>query len=378
MQNNIEMNTALAKELYKRNFELLQQRKRAEQLLHSVSEAVITINPQFEITLFNSVAENMLKIDAASAMNKHIDEVITLRTEKGQQLNAKDYCFQKESDKSSVNGAILTANNKNYYVNIKAATLTPTEDFIECLITITDITKERNLDDLKDEFLSVASHELRTPMTIIKSYLWMLLQEKGGPLTDKQKTYINKAMNGSERLIALVNDMLNVAQIEQGRTSVTIEKVDIGKFVDNTLTAFRIKADEKNIYLNIEKEKNVKYAYADSARLEEIITNLVGNAIKFTKQGGITIKIEPENGKFVKVLIIDTGKGIDKEDITRLFHKFGRLDNSYRTVAEAGGTGLGLYITKSLVELMGGKIGAFSEGPEKGSTFWFTLPVDVK
>ena len=101
----------------------------------------------------------------------------------------------------------------------------------------------------------------------------------------------------------------------------------------------------------------------------------MGNSIKFTGTGGITIKTEPIENTHIKVSITDTGKGIDAKDLEKLFHKFGRLDNSYQTIAEAGGTGLGLFIVKSLIETMGGTVGASSEGTGKGSTFWFTMPI---
>ena len=113
--------------------------------------------------------------------------------------------------------------------------------------------------------------------------------------------------------------------------------------------------------------------YGNRGKLRQVFTNNIGNSTKFTKIGGITVRVEITNDSMLKVSIMDTGRGIAPEDVEKLFHKFGRLDNSYQTVAESGGTGLGLYIVKSLVEKMGGTVGIYSEGLDKGSTFWFTL-----
>lgn len=137
-------------------------------------------------------------------------------------------------------------------------------------------------------------------------------------------------------------------------------------------TEFKLKTDEKHISLTIEVGSDVGIVYADPNKLREVITNLVGNSVKFTFSGGINIRCELLPNKFVKTSVIDTGKGVRAEDIDKLFHKFGRLDNSYTTIAEAGGTGLGLFIVKSMVEAMGGETGVSSAGMGKGSTFGFT------
>ncbi|RJR26322.1 sensor histidine kinase [candidate division WWE3 bacterium] len=233
------------------------------------------------------------------------------------------------------------------------------------------------LDKLKDDFLSVASHELRTPMTIIKSYLWMLNSGKAGELLPKQKEYLYKAVSSTERMIALINDMLNVSRMEQGRVVFDIKRLDIVDLLKETLSDFKLKAEEKGIYLEICCEDKQIFAYTDSGKLTEIITNLVGNSLKFTRSGGIKVQIEEDENN-VKVSVIDTGAGISEEDQKRLFHKFGRLDNSYQTVAESGGTGLGLYIVKLYVEGMKGTVRAYSEGINMGSTFTFTLPKELK
>ncbi len=370
------------KELYKKNAELLEQRRRIEQLLYSVSEAIFAVDRDHKITLFNRAAERLVGKRSVEVLGKTADEVISINYEKGLPIKSSDYAFQTTSDKSEHNAVILTAGIKQYYVNLKAALSEEGLDARECIVILTDITREKELEKTKDDFISVTSHELRTPMTIIKSYLWMLGNEKKGTLNDKQKEYLEKAIKGAERMLNLINDTLNISRIEQGRIEFKMEMANFKEILDEICTDFKIKTDEKNIYLKetlmIENEIKV---FVDRNKLREIITNFLGNSYKFTKEGGIEIKVEPTEDNKIKVSIIDTGRGIDPEDLPKLFHKFGRLDNSYTTVAESGGTGLGLYIVKSLVEKMGGEVGCASDGLNKGSTFWFTLstaPLDLK
>jgi signal transduction histidine kinase len=235
--------------------------------------------------------------------------------------------------------------------------------------------KLKSLDNLKDEFLSIATHELRTPMTIIKSYIWMLQQEKGGSLTEKQKEYLGKAYTGVERMIKLVNDMLDVSRIEQGKVDLKMNSVCLRDLIHEFIDEFKIKTDEKGLYLHAEISENLPCVYGDLDKIREVLTNLMGNSIKFTETGGLTIKTEQTLDGEIKTSIVDTGKGIRPEDTKRLFQRFERVGNSYTKQAETPGTGLGLYISKNYVEKMGGKIGVFSDGEGTGTTFWFTLPI---
>jgi len=239
---------------------------------------------------------------------------------------------------------------------------------------LTDAYKKlKAMDELKDEFLSVAAHELRTPITVIMGYLWMLENEKAGKLNKRQKGFLEVAIENSERMTALVNDMLNVSKIERGNMKLHLKKMDICKKVKDMCSEMRFNADQQGIYLTVTGCDEGIDVLADDDRLSEILSNLLDNAIKFTKKGGVTVSLK-DTQDYTKISIKDTGVGISKEDIKHLFHKFGRLETSYIRVAESGGTGLGLYIVKLYVEKMNGRVGAESPGVGKGSTFWFTLP----
>ncbi len=236
-------------------------------------------------------------------------------------------------------------------------------------------TKLKDLDHLKDEFVSLASHELRTPMTAIKSYLWMFLQYNATELDPKERQYIERAYEATDRLITLVNDMLNVSRIESGRMNILFMPVDLLKLVKEVTEELNPTAIKQNVAFAIDSMENLPPVSGDQNKIREVITNLVGNSLKFTPPGGtITIKMTKDN-EMVVVDVIDTGKGIEKDDLAKLFQKFGTVGNNYLTKTNTQGTGLGLYISKSIVELHGGRIWVKSEGENKGTTFSFTLKI---
>jgi signal transduction histidine kinase len=234
--------------------------------------------------------------------------------------------------------------------------------------------KLHDLDKLKDDFVSVASHELRTPMTAIRSYAWMALYRSDVPLSEKLKKYLERTLISTERLINLVNDMLNISRIESGRVNITPTSFDIKNLVNDVISEVSPKAKEKNISLQL-IDTSLPQTFADPDKVHQVLLNLVGNALKFTPQNGqISISFFSD-GQNIDVTVKDSGVGISKDDMSRLFTKFGRLDNSYVAAAASGGTGLGLFICKSLIEMMKGKIWAASEGFSKGTAFTFSLPV---
>lgn len=234
--------------------------------------------------------------------------------------------------------------------------------------------KLQELDKLKDDFVSIASHELRTPMTAIRSYSWMALNRSDMPLTPKLKKYLERTLISTERLINLVNDMLNISRIESGRVNIIPTAFDVKTLVSDVLSEVEAKAKEKNIRLQT-TNINLPQAFADPDKVHQVLLNLVGNALKFTPENGVIAISYFSDGQMINVTVKDSGVGISREDMARLFTKFGRLDNSYVAAATSGGTGLGLYICKNLIEMMKGKIWATSEGFSKGTAFTFSLPV---
>lgn len=235
--------------------------------------------------------------------------------------------------------------------------------------------KLKDLDKLKDEFVSLASHELRTPMTIIKSYIWMLLQMKEGILNNKQKMYLERTYLSVDRLIKLVNDMLNVSRIESGRISLELKPGNLSKIAREVVMEMQPKAQELGTIMSVIDKNPIPDTQIDTERIKQVLINLIGNALKFTPSNGL-IKIELEQkGDEVVAHVIDNGKGINAEDLPKLFQKFGTITKDYLKRQNPQGTGLGLYISKSLVELHGGKVWGKSEGENKGSIFSFSIKI---
>ncbi len=230
------------------------------------------------------------------------------------------------------------------------------------------------LDKAKDDFVSIASHELRTPMTAIRSYAWMALHKPDVELTEKMKKYLSRILISTERSINLVNDLLNVSRLEAGHIEFRVAPMDLTVTLHDVIEELEPKINEKSLRLKLAPTK-LPPVMADAEKIHQVLMNLVSNAIKFTPNEGF-IEIDFLcDGVMVETHIKDSGVGLHKEDISRLFTKFGRLDSSYVAAATAGGTGLGLYISKAFVDYMHGRMWAESAGMGQGSTFSFALPV---
>ncbi len=228
---------------------------------------------------------------------------------------------------------------------------------------------------LKSEFLARISHELRTPMNSINGYSEMLLRGIYGQLSDKQIDRVERILRNGRNLLTLIDDLLDIAKIDAGKMQLIIESVDLIQELTVTLSNLEGQAAPRGLYLRLEAPETLPRVSADSVRLRQVVTNLIGNAIKFTKEGGVTIRVtlSQDNGRPVVVTsVVDTGIGIRAEDQAMIFDEFRQADGS--TTREYGGTGLGLAITRKLLELMSGYIWVESE-PGGGSKFTFTLPV---
>lgn len=369
-----ELLSRINQELYKKNLELIEEKRRSEALLYNVNEAVLVLDNDEKILLFNRAASDLIGPREEEVTGKGFDEVVNVVNEKSAQITSaiiKESLGYRQGSKMS-NLTLKRSDSKERYVNLTASKVLIDKDMSVYVLIISDVTEEKRAEKAREEFISIASHELRTPMTIIKNYLWMLQNKKGGDLTPKQGEYVEKATAGTERMIKLIHDMLDISRMEQGRMEFHPTQVSIASLIGEIASDFKIKADQKGMKLSLKIEDNLPKVRADEDKLREVIVNLIGNSLKYTDTGFVNVEALTE-GKNVKVSITDSGRGISKDDIPKLFNKFGRLDNSFVTAAESGGTGLGLYIVKSIVEAMGGKVGVSSEGVGKGSTFWFTV-----
>lgn len=234
----------------------------------------------------------------------------------------------------------------------------------------------RELDSAKSEFISIAAHQLRTPLTVSKGYVSMILGGDYGKISEEEKAALSKVFLSNERLIRLVNDFLDVSKIETGKLQFDFKKTDVVNLISSVVEELASAAADSNLYLKFEKPKErIPEVVADELKIRQVVMNLIDNAVKYTQTGGITVSIELTGGapNYVKIKIADTGVGLDKNEIERLFTKFTRTESGKK--AHAGGAGIGLYIAKVITEKHGGKIWAESEGKGKGSAFFVTLSV---
>lgn len=229
----------------------------------------------------------------------------------------------------------------------------------------------RELDKLKDEFVSVASHELRTPMTAINGLISMIFEGDYGKVNEGLKEPLQNISTSTQRLIALVNDMLNVSRIEAGRVKVVLSEFDIKPVISEMVEQLMPIAIEKGLSLNFIPSKDKSVVQADKDKIREILNNLIGNALKFTQAGEVTLSVS-SNADEVKVLIKDSGYGIAQDDQARLFGKFKQITS--QQIGKPSGSGLGLYISRELARKMGGDLWIDESKPGKGSVFAFSVP----
>ncbi|NTU98710.1 HAMP domain-containing histidine kinase [Candidatus Falkowbacteria bacterium] len=215
--------------------------------------------------------------------------------------------------------------------------------------------KIKEIDQMKDEFISVASHELRTPVTGIKGYVSMILDGDMGPISDKAKDSLKIVMSSADRLAVLVDDLLNVSRIEQGRMKLESKPMEINKIINEVISELSIQAKQKNLSLSFKPHKGESpLVSVDTDKFKQILINVIGNAIKYTLKGGVEVFTNEKDDKFLEIKVKDTGLGMSTEARSRLFEKFYRIQTE--ETAKITGTGLGLWITKQLVEMQGGKI----------------------
>ncbi|MEI6532717.1 MAG: ATP-binding protein [Candidatus Roizmanbacteria bacterium] len=272
----------------------------------------------------------------------------------------------------------VAVKNSLSYEEIKRFNITLEEKVKKATEKLENANKQlKELDALKDEFISMASHELRTPMTAIKSYVWMALNKFPNELNPKMKDYLSIAYASTERMLSLVSDLLTVSRIEGRRYGIIPEQFYLYDILKQVYNELRIKAEERQIKLELKDFISQHQVIGDKNKLIEVFNNIIGNALKYTAIGG-EVKIELiESSENTSVKVIDNGMGISEEGKKKLFQKFGRLENSYVKMSEIPGTGLGLYITKQIVEMHGGIIIVESE-LGKGSAFIIQLPYKQK
>lgn len=233
----------------------------------------------------------------------------------------------------------------------------------------------QRLDDAKSEFLSIASHQLRTPVTIIKGYASMIIEGSYGKVSKKIVGVLKNVTIANDRLLNLIENLLDISRIEAGRLEFDLKEIDLAGVVKPIVTDFQQKAKVKGLKLQFFENEKIPQIVADTKKIGEVISNIIDNSIKYTPKGEIIVSLHQE-GTSVVFSCQDTGLGIEPDDLPRLFHKFVRGKDMMKIHTE--GTGLGMYFARTVIENMGGRIWAESPGKNRGSKFCFSLPLADK
>ncbi len=351
-------------------------RGKTEALLSSLGDGVFAVDTSLRIMEFNPAAAALSGLQASAVMGRQYPEVLHF-VDEATGREALDLIpsalEQRHQVRFTHNLRLRRPDGSEVPVAVNAAPMLDDQGGVSgCVVVFSDVTQEREVDRMKTEFISLASHQLRTPMTGVKGALSLLLDEVLGPLTAEQKKYLGRAYEANERLIALVGDLLNVSRLEQGRMQMVWEPVELGQLLTAVVSDLQPHANRYHQNLRLDLVPEALLTLGDPVRLREVFANLVDNAIKYTLDGGaITISARPQDQAAV-VAVQDSGVGIPAEQIAGLFKKFSRIENPLS--GREFGTGLGLYFVKSVVELHHGSISVDSQ-PEHGSTFTVRLPL---
>jgi len=350
------------------------EEQRSQSLLGIIEEAVIITNVNNTVVYINRACENFFGYAKTEMVNKSISELFEVFDKKEKPLD-KSFLQQLVTNPQSKDRATIYIKGKNDKL---AVIVTSSEITVENAIrgriyVFHNITAEVEVDKQKDDFFSIASHELRTPLSVISGSLDNIIQGYGkSMLSDVDTKAIKNALSSSDRLTRLVNDYLNVSRLDQGRVTLNIKPVDIDTLTNAVQTEMTPLFTKKGLgfkFICNEKHDMVK---ADEDKLKEVLINLIGNSLKFTEQGEISITHTVKNNMLVTE-VTDTGIGIAKDKQHLLFARFQQaMDNTISRKAE--GTGLGLYISREFVRLMGGDMVLAKSEAGSGSTFSFTLP----
>jgi two-component system sensor histidine kinase VicK len=370
------------------------QTLQARVIIDSIDDGVILIDNKFTIRLINPGASKLCgwKPDEASGIS--VDSVIALVNNKGERLETNQNPLHAvfESGQSLTNNdlTLLTRDNQSVPVRLHITPLIDKDKQVyQAVAVLNNVSEERNNEQQRADFISTASHEMRTPVAAIEGYLALALNDKVSTIDNRARGYLEKAHSSTQHLGQLFQDLLTSAKAEDGRLTSHPKVVEMGEFLGQLISDLRLVAANKSLavdfvsgdntntaVINAKREEGQRvitplyYVYVDSDRLREVITNLFDNAVKYTPEGKITIGLTGNN-QVVQCFIKDTGSGIPKEDLPHLFQKFYRVDSSAtRTI---GGTGLGLFICRKIIELYNGRIWVESE-IDKGSTFYINLP----
>ena len=385
-------NNPINRELSQISGLLHNKEEQAAILIQSIADGVIVTNTEGKISVINHTAANMTGWNIEDAIGINVQSVFKAAKENGADIPADEYPFNAVLiHKAFYNQTLqLTSRSgkKQMISLVISPVVTATGEVYGTVAVLRDVSEQRAAEQQRAEFISTASHEMRTPVAAIEGYLALTLNDKVSTIDSRARSYLEKAHSSTQHLGHLFQDLLTSAKAEDGRLSNHPTVVEMGSFLEQLVEDLRFGAQKKGLNSEFvigsgnavdatsKAEEAIKmvrplyYVYADPDRMREVVTNLFDNAVKYTEQGKVSLGLTG-NAEVVQIYIRDTGAGIPPEDVPHLFQKFYRVDNSAtRTI---GGTGLGLFIARKIIELYQGRIWVGSE-MGKGSTFFIDLP----
>jgi signal transduction histidine kinase len=338
-------------------------------VINSINRALIVLDANDDVLVANDVVGEMFGVKSnvtLSLIQEKLGQIVDLQT-----LVAET----RKTHKRVLTQPILWGSK---YLMIHLTPVVMDERSDNVAVFIKDVTEATAMSRSRDEFFSIASHELRTPLTAIRGNAEMIQEHFADRINDKDVLeMLSDIHSGSVRLIEIVNDFLNVSRLEMGKLEYKLAEVVLTDIVEGTLREFLASGQQAGVELSWQNDpKLAQSVWSDPDRLKQILVNLIGNAIKFTKQGKVMVSLYPsEREGFVELRVTDSGEGIAREQQGLLFHKFQQAGSSLYTRDTSKGTGLGLYISKLMVEGMGGSIRLVESELKKGSVFGVSLPV---
>lgn len=344
------------------------ERNKTMAIIENLTDGVILLNKKKQIEIINSPATELFNIGKKEAIGKCFVDLLDIENIP----EIKKILIDKDRIRNIYREEVATLDG--LHLEITSVLLKDEIEEKGFLIIIHDVTKEKLIEKMKTEFVSVAAHQLRTPLSAIKWTIRMILDGDVGEINEEQRELLEQTYISNERMIRLINDLLDVSRIEEGRLLYDQKDARIEDVIDSVIEASQEMLRNKNMVLEVNKKETPKVKI-DKEKIGVVIQNLLENAIKYTEQGG-KIKITLDNDeKNVIFKIEDSGVGIPKSQQDRIFTKFFRAENVTRM--ETNGTGLGLYTTKNIVQAHKGQIWFESE-ENKGTTFYFTIPINNK
>jgi PAS domain S-box-containing protein len=339
------------------------EKRRLSAMISSLTDGILMVDPSMKLTVANPALSNMLGIKIETLM-----EVVAGVGTKADLENSLRTALSK---KTVVR--IPQADFGSFVVEIIAEPVIDKHGYLlGAAVVFHDITPEKRLEKMRDDFTAMMVHELRTPLTVINYSADSLLKPSYGLTKAETEKNMQVIQSTAGEMLTLVNDLLDVAKIEAGKLAVSPEKNDINLLLKEKTEVFKPQAKQKGINLEFNPDAKIPQFIFDKVKIGQAITNLISNAIKYTDKGTVTIS-SSELDDHVLVSVKDTGDGIKDEDLHHLFNKFEQFGKGKS--GEKTGTGLGLVIVKGIIEAHKGKIWAESEGVGKGSTFIFSLPL---